>query len=364
MNYNSCKLLVDDIIDDYIKNIAFDERFKNGINYILQGGKRLRPILTLAIIEQLNSDRISTFKQICLVSEFIHSASLIIDDLPIFDNASIRRDKQCVHLVYGEGISYLLPFTLVTEAILLVNKQFQQLKKLYSIEDYSSKYEEQITNIITNISTRKSIEGQLKSTFHINGNVNLRDIALTEARTEQSVMPKDNKALTDKGLECPLDPFIAHHGLPQICEGLALRARDEIARDGTSFINKLTHDEIYDIIIQKTSSFFEISIVLGWIVGGGDINSLDIVKELAKLLGLCYQIYDDFIDYDEDCKQYSHNYVYHCGYNVAYKNFISYQEEIKVIIKELKIECPVFDYILNYMNDNVSKCLKFASLYN
>ena len=73
------------------------------MHYVLfNGGKRIRPILTLSVNEILNGDIDLALISGCAV-EIVHNSSLIFDDLPSMDNASIRRGKLCVHKVYPEG---------------------------------------------------------------------------------------------------------------------------------------------------------------------------------------------------------------------------------------------------------------------
>lgn len=80
---------------------------------VLNGGHRLRPILMLKMAELLGKPPAFVLKAACAV-EILHSASLILDDLPTMDNATMRRGKPTAHLVYGEAtvimISHLLAF--------------------------------------------------------------------------------------------------------------------------------------------------------------------------------------------------------------------------------------------------------------
>ncbi len=301
MNYPECKELVDTIIAEYLQDTVCDARISAGMGYILDGGKRLRPVLTLAVLEKLLPESWTDFQQVCLVPELIHSSSLVIDDLPAFDNALVRRGKQCVHLAKGEGLAYLLSFNLVTEAVMIVHKQLPHLKKAYPAEEAYRQYEEQIQNIITNISSKRAIGGQLLSTFHTNGDINLRD--MTDIKPPQ------------------------------------------LSREG-----------ICDILLKKTSAFFEIALVVGWIVGHGDLERVKEVQELANMLGLCYQIYDDFLDYHEDVNSdhFSHNYVYHRGIDVSYQDFLEYNAKLTVLIENLGLCCPMFDYLQGFMDIKVS----------
>ena len=90
------------------------------------GGKRLRPILTLAAAETVAGTGYSAQEAIedalpaaCAV-ELIHTYSLIHDDLPAMDDDSLRRGRPTNHVVYGEGMAILAGDGLLTEAFALL----------------------------------------------------------------------------------------------------------------------------------------------------------------------------------------------------------------------------------------------------
>ncbi len=73
---------------------------------LLAGGKRIRPILTIAAAEAIGSPPGSLLPVACAF-EFIHTYSLIHDDLPAMDNDDFRRGKPTNHKVYGDGMAIL-----------------------------------------------------------------------------------------------------------------------------------------------------------------------------------------------------------------------------------------------------------------
>lgn len=73
---------------------------------LLAGGKRIRPILTIAAAEAIGSPPASLLPVACAF-EFIHTYSLIHDDLPAMDNDDFRRGKPTNHKVYGDGMAIL-----------------------------------------------------------------------------------------------------------------------------------------------------------------------------------------------------------------------------------------------------------------
>lgn len=87
------------------------------------GGKRLRPILTLATVELLGGDVKRSVLPACAI-ELIHTFTLIHDDLPCMDNSDYRRGKLSSHKVYGEAIAVLAGDALLNFAFKLIAKSY------------------------------------------------------------------------------------------------------------------------------------------------------------------------------------------------------------------------------------------------
>src|SRR6476619_5798079 len=83
---------------------------------ISAGGKRLRPILCLASAEAVGGDWRQAMSAACAI-EFIHTYSLIHDDLPAMDNDTLRRGQPTLHVVAGEGMAILAGDGLLTQAL-------------------------------------------------------------------------------------------------------------------------------------------------------------------------------------------------------------------------------------------------------
>lgn len=73
---------------------------------VFAGGKRLRPILAIAVFELLGGKGKKILLPACAL-ELIHTYSLIHDDLPCMDDDDLRRGKPTLHKVFGEGIAVL-----------------------------------------------------------------------------------------------------------------------------------------------------------------------------------------------------------------------------------------------------------------
>ena len=73
---------------------------------VLDGGKRLRPLLVLAACEALGGDAQAALRAACAV-ELIHAYSLVHDDMPCMDNDVLRRGKPTVHVQFGQAQALL-----------------------------------------------------------------------------------------------------------------------------------------------------------------------------------------------------------------------------------------------------------------
>ena len=73
---------------------------------VLDGGKRLRPLLVLAACEAVGGNLQAALRAACAV-ELIHAYSLVHDDLPCMDNDVLRRGKPTVHVKFGEAQALL-----------------------------------------------------------------------------------------------------------------------------------------------------------------------------------------------------------------------------------------------------------------
>ncbi|QRF59420.1 polyprenyl synthetase family protein [Variovorax paradoxus] len=73
---------------------------------VLDGGKRLRPLLVLAASEAVGGNAAAALRAAC-ATELIHAYSLVHDDLPCMDNDVLRRGKPTVHVKFGEADALL-----------------------------------------------------------------------------------------------------------------------------------------------------------------------------------------------------------------------------------------------------------------
>lgn len=95
---------------------------------LLAGGKRLRPVLTLAAAEAVGGRPEGAVMDFACALEFIHTYSLIHDDLPSMDDDDLRRGRPTSHKVFGEGLAILAGDALLTEAFALMARGADPLR--------------------------------------------------------------------------------------------------------------------------------------------------------------------------------------------------------------------------------------------
>ncbi len=107
-----------------------EENLINSMKYsLLAGGKRIRPVLMLMVADVLGvkKEQILPF---AIAIEYIHTYSLIHDDLPAMDNDDLRRGKPTNHIVFGEDMAILAGDALLNKAYEIV---FRNIGSIYSI---------------------------------------------------------------------------------------------------------------------------------------------------------------------------------------------------------------------------------------
>lgn len=134
MTSNRYEELINIIDQNLYTNIPttddFQKKIYESMKYSLStGGKRVRPILALVSYSIFN-DGSKDFSEIipfAVAIEYIHTYSLIHDDLPAMDNDDIRRGKPTNHKVYNEAIAILAGDGLLNLAAEVVAKELESI---------------------------------------------------------------------------------------------------------------------------------------------------------------------------------------------------------------------------------------------
>jgi geranylgeranyl diphosphate synthase type II len=113
---------VDDALEHWLpKPPACPPIVADAMRYsMFAGGKRLRPVLTLAAAHAVDAGAVDLALPAACAIEMIHTYSLIHDDLPAMDNDTLRRGRPTLHVVYGDGIAILAGDGLHAEAFTLL----------------------------------------------------------------------------------------------------------------------------------------------------------------------------------------------------------------------------------------------------
>jgi farnesyl diphosphate synthase len=133
-----------DLFEQYLqthipKYSSFHPFFNEALAYSLKaGGKRFRPLLLLSVVNAYNPLLINNAMPVALALEFLHTYSLIHDDLPAMDNANLRRGKPTLHKKFDEVSAILIGDVLNTHSFnLIANAPLSNDVKIKLIQDFS-----------------------------------------------------------------------------------------------------------------------------------------------------------------------------------------------------------------------------------
>lgn len=111
------------LMDNLPKAPSFHPYFEKAMQEMLRaGGKRFRPLLLLSVVEHNAPLLLPNAMHAALALEFIHTYSLVHDDLPAMDDAPLRRGHPTLHITYDEVTAILVGDALNTHAFSLLSK--------------------------------------------------------------------------------------------------------------------------------------------------------------------------------------------------------------------------------------------------
>ncbi|HLU38641.1 MAG TPA: farnesyl diphosphate synthase [Planctomycetota bacterium] len=215
-------------------------RLHEAMRYSLfAGGKRLRPVLTLAAadaVAEVPGDARRLALPVACALEMIHTYSLVHDDLPAMDDDTLRRGRPTSHVVFGEALAILAGDALLTEAFALVAREPET-------DD-------------ADVCRRK-----------------LRAAALVARAAGATGMVG--------GQVLDLDEEGQAHGDDAHASALALE----------------------DVHARKTGALIRAATGAGAIMAGADAARCEAIDTYARELGLCFQIVDDILDVEGSAEQ-------------------------------------------------------------
>jgi len=119
---------IDEALENCLpKEDTYPPKIHRAMRYsVLNGGKRIRPILTL-VTSQVLGKKADLLMAAC-GTELIHASSLILDDLPSMDNANFRRGRPATHKVFGEAVAILAAYGLLMKGLALIAHNCRKAK--------------------------------------------------------------------------------------------------------------------------------------------------------------------------------------------------------------------------------------------
>ncbi|HEV2762377.1 MAG TPA: polyprenyl synthetase family protein [Pyrinomonadaceae bacterium] len=261
-----------------------DPRFNDALRYALfPGGKRLRPVLTLLGAELVGACVRERLLCAATAVEYVHTSSLIFDDLPCMDDASERRGRASLHRRYGEGLSVLV-------ALALLNASYGLVFEGDGAADERSVRAH--AEIVACVGTQGMVTGQTLDLFkdtrrqarNGNGSNGHGGGLKSNSRTTKPGGNGSNGHGRADGVSVGV-----LHGSGAGSDGGALVASRPDAFDAVRNL--------------KTTALIRLALRLGAILSGARERQLEALSRFAELLGHAYQISDDLLDLAEDAAQ-------------------------------------------------------------
>jgi geranylgeranyl diphosphate synthase type II len=117
------------VIDGYLADLPPQGELSEPVRYALEGGgKRIRPVLCLAVAEAAGAPPPMAVPAAAAV-ELVHTFSLVHDDLPALDDDAVRRGRPSTHVQFGEAQAILTGDALLGQAFELVTSYAPELVK-------------------------------------------------------------------------------------------------------------------------------------------------------------------------------------------------------------------------------------------
>ena len=231
---------IEEVINDYLPEERGQQRIIfEAMNYsVLGGGKRIRPMLMMETYLLFGGQYLQWIHPFMVAVELIHNYSLVHDDLPAMDNDEYRRGKKTTHVEYGETIGILAGDG-------LLNYAFETAIKAYFMipvndKDNETDYKDRVAKSLQILANKAGVNGM------IGGQV--------------------------------IDTYIL--------EGQSTKGQDK-----DKLLNSLNH--MYSL---KTGALIELSMMIGATLAGAEDTQVLQVEEMAKNIGLAFQIQDDVLD--------------------------------------------------------------------
>jgi len=283
---------VKDDLEKYYNQLE-SSKIREIIKYSIDGGKCIRGFIVKHLMQILSDNKVNIWQPVACI-ELIHGISLVIDDLPQFDNDRERRGKPSTFVKFGERQSLLISFYAVSESFKILYDGGNELQK------------------IVNVEPQKQIDfvHSLVNDFH---------------------------------------EFIGQN----LIIGQMLDFKDNI-EELLNFKIKLEYDNDKKLMIYKTCSLFTMAFTLGYIFSGKEID--DNIKDFKKMgyyFGIMFQIMDDFNDKETD--QADANYIIKNGVEKSLEVYNEARECLMILLQKQKINTKELNMMIDLVDKKIEK---------
>lgn len=136
-------------------------------------------------------------------------------------------------------------------------------------------------------------------------------------------------------------------------------------KDNNELIDKykqtklITKESLEKYIYYRYTKLCELSILLGWIMGGGSNDNILKLKKTAKYFSILYKLSIDFQNLENDISNnnnYNYNYILNCGLQNSYESFLIYKEKF---IEESMIQ-DIYTNTFKELLDNIEEKIDFV----
>lgn len=257
------RVMVEDYLKTHLSQKPAYGSLIEAMNYsLLAGGKRLRPVLTLAVCEMCGGKAEQVLPFACGV-EMVHTYSLIHDDLPCMDDDDLRRGKPTSHKVFGEAMAVLAGDALLTgafeslsEAELLPERIVQAVQCLAKCAGYAGMVGGQVLDM--------DGEGHALSRQELETLQSLKTGALIQAAAELGCIGAGGSQAQRQAVahyaRCLGRAFQIQDDILDVVstsEALGKPVGSDVANDKSTFVGLLGLEECHALVQQLTQEAVE-----------------------------------------------------------------------------------------------------------
>jgi len=263
----------------------------------LKGGKRLRPIILMEVARATSKARFDASRatpvdpaDVALSLECFHAASLVIDDMPLFDNDAVRRGEPSLWAATSQGTALMAAVAIMASAFQNVCHQVDWIRNNCPADYRTIANVDRIGTIMcSQLSTALGVVGTASGQFM--DSMPPADLA----RFVGSCAP----AAGDAG---DGDAGDADAGDGDAGDADAGDAGAAGAGDAGDAAAVEVRSAVQTLVQRKTSPFYEAAFVCGWLVGGGDPSdhAVDEIRQAGRDFGVAFQVADDIGDLEQD----------------------------------------------------------------